>query len=187
MQPEHVCLRCPMLWPDPAQRARLVAIRDNVVARIAEAEREGWLGEVEGRWTGSVGWSPSRARPSPLSASMRAVVTIPRSPTITTSSSPERSRTPSAPEMKALGSAVLPAKTSTATGRPSGQQMRPYSTWAFAHLGVTGVAALGQWAVAALHPGTGPVIEHPAPGARCRRAKAASMSPWRALSQSMAA
>ncbi|MFE5714456.1 hypothetical protein ACFQ7J_27035 [Streptomyces sp. NPDC056501] len=37
-----------MLWPDPAQRARLVEIRDNLIARIGEAEREGWLGEVEG-------------------------------------------------------------------------------------------------------------------------------------------
>ena len=34
--------------PDPAQRARLIEIRDNLTARIAEAEREGWLGEVEG-------------------------------------------------------------------------------------------------------------------------------------------
>lgn len=45
---EHACVRCPMLWPDPAQRARLVDIRDNLQARIAEAEREGWLGEAEG-------------------------------------------------------------------------------------------------------------------------------------------
>jgi hypothetical protein len=37
-----------MLWPDPAQQARLVEIRDNLRDRIAEAEREGWLGEVEG-------------------------------------------------------------------------------------------------------------------------------------------
>lgn len=37
-----------MLWPDPAQRDRLTEIRDNLTARIAEAEREGWLGEVEG-------------------------------------------------------------------------------------------------------------------------------------------
>ncbi|MEU2586623.1 hypothetical protein ABZ612_27390 [Streptomyces avermitilis] len=37
-----------MLWPDPAQRDRLIEIRDNLRARIAEAEREGWLGEVEG-------------------------------------------------------------------------------------------------------------------------------------------
>jgi hypothetical protein len=37
-----------MLWPDPEQRARLADIRDNLTARIAEAEREGWLGEVEG-------------------------------------------------------------------------------------------------------------------------------------------
>jgi hypothetical protein len=41
-------IRCPMLWPDPAQRDRLAEIRDNLTARIAEAEREGWLGEIEG-------------------------------------------------------------------------------------------------------------------------------------------
>src|ERR1019366_4353549 len=34
---EHACVRCPMLWPDPAQRHRLVEIRDNLHARIAEA------------------------------------------------------------------------------------------------------------------------------------------------------
>lgn len=45
---EHACVRCPMLWPDPAQRDRLVEIRDNLLARIAEAERERWLGEMEG-------------------------------------------------------------------------------------------------------------------------------------------
>jgi hypothetical protein len=45
---EHACVRCSMLWPDPTQRARLLDIRDNLIDRIAEAEREGWLGEVEG-------------------------------------------------------------------------------------------------------------------------------------------
>lgn len=30
-----------MLWPDPTQRDRMVEIRDNLLARIAEAEREG--------------------------------------------------------------------------------------------------------------------------------------------------
>ena len=45
---EHACIRCPMLWPDPAQRDRLAEIRDNLIARIAEAEHKGWLGEVEG-------------------------------------------------------------------------------------------------------------------------------------------
>ena len=32
----------------PAQRTGSLEIRDNLKARIAEAEREGWLGEVEG-------------------------------------------------------------------------------------------------------------------------------------------
>jgi hypothetical protein len=45
---EHACVRCSLLRPDPAQHGRLEEIRDNLVARIAEAEREGWLGEVEG-------------------------------------------------------------------------------------------------------------------------------------------
>jgi hypothetical protein len=44
----EACVRCALLWPDPAQRDRLAEIRDNLKARIAEAEREGWLGEVEG-------------------------------------------------------------------------------------------------------------------------------------------
>lgn len=37
-----------MLRPDPAQRDRLVEIRDNLTARITEARQEGSLGEVEG-------------------------------------------------------------------------------------------------------------------------------------------
>ncbi len=45
---EHSCLRCSMHWPDPAQRPRIAEIRDNLLDRIAEAEREGWLGEIEG-------------------------------------------------------------------------------------------------------------------------------------------
>lgn len=45
---EHACVRCPMLWPDPTQRDRLVEIRDNLVARIAEAHEQRWHGEVEG-------------------------------------------------------------------------------------------------------------------------------------------
>ena len=45
---EHSCVRCPLLRVDPAQRARLEGIRDNLTARIGEAEREGWAGEAEG-------------------------------------------------------------------------------------------------------------------------------------------
>ncbi|MFG3285550.1 hypothetical protein [Streptomyces sp. NPDC048111] len=52
---EHACLRCSPLWPDPAQRSRLTDIRDNLIARIAEAEREGWLDEVEGLQVGLTG------------------------------------------------------------------------------------------------------------------------------------
>ena len=37
-----------MLRPEPAQRSRLEEIRDNLEARIIEAKREGWIGEIEG-------------------------------------------------------------------------------------------------------------------------------------------
>ena len=33
---------------DPQQRSRILEIRDNLLARIDEARREGWLGEAEG-------------------------------------------------------------------------------------------------------------------------------------------
>jgi integrase len=45
---EHSCIRCPLLRIDPAQRRRLEDIRDNLLARITEAQREGWAGEAEG-------------------------------------------------------------------------------------------------------------------------------------------
>jgi len=45
---EHACVRCPLLRPEPTQRPRLEEIRANLDARIAEAQREGWLGEIEG-------------------------------------------------------------------------------------------------------------------------------------------
>ncbi|MGA2307604.1 MAG: site-specific integrase [Acidimicrobiales bacterium] len=45
---EHSCVRCPLLRPDLAQRGRLIEIRDNLIARIAEARNHGWLGEADG-------------------------------------------------------------------------------------------------------------------------------------------
>jgi hypothetical protein len=44
----HEHIRCPLLRIDPAQRHHLEEIRDNLRARITEAEREGWTGEAEG-------------------------------------------------------------------------------------------------------------------------------------------
>ena len=42
------CVRCPLLRVDPAQQERLAGIRASLIARISEAEREGWAGEAEG-------------------------------------------------------------------------------------------------------------------------------------------
>jgi integrase len=45
---EMSCVRCPLLRIDPVQRGRLADIHGSLLARIAEAEREGWTGEAEG-------------------------------------------------------------------------------------------------------------------------------------------
>ena len=54
-----------MHWPSPAQRPRITEIHDNLIARIAEAEREGWHGEAEGlkiSLAGAATSSPDRRR-----------------------------------------------------------------------------------------------------------------------------
>ena len=45
---EMACERCSLLRIDPAQRPRLILIRDSLAARITEAGEHGWLGELEG-------------------------------------------------------------------------------------------------------------------------------------------
>jgi hypothetical protein len=76
---EHSCLRCSMHWPDPAQRPRITEIRDNLAARINEAEREGWLGEVEGLKVSLAGAEEKlaqidrRARTAPVDLGLPAV------------------------------------------------------------------------------------------------------------------
>ncbi|WP_198165593.1 site-specific integrase [Nocardia fusca] len=47
-QHEHSCLRCPMLAIDPKMLPRLDEIEEDLQARRVRAERENWLGEVEG-------------------------------------------------------------------------------------------------------------------------------------------
>ncbi|WP_319461450.1 site-specific integrase [Micromonospora sp. RTP1Z1] len=45
---EHSCIRCPVLRVDHNQRPRLIEIIRNLADRIAEAQRNGWHGEVQG-------------------------------------------------------------------------------------------------------------------------------------------
>ena len=54
---------------------------------------------------------------------MLASVTMPRSPQTTTRSIPKRRFSRSSAEGNVLSSWMLPSKTSTATGRPSGEQV----------------------------------------------------------------
>jgi hypothetical protein len=42
------CLLCPLLRPESQQRSRLVELRDNLLARIAEEREHCWLDEVDG-------------------------------------------------------------------------------------------------------------------------------------------
>ena len=56
---------------------------------------------------------------------MRAAVSMPRSPTNITRSSPKRSRSLATCGATVLGSAVEPSKTSTATGQPADVHSRP--------------------------------------------------------------
>jgi hypothetical protein len=50
-QHEFACIRCPMLRPDPTQQQRLEEIIASLGERLAEADKRGWLGEVEGLQT----------------------------------------------------------------------------------------------------------------------------------------
>jgi hypothetical protein len=49
---EHVCF-LPHALARPCQEHRLAAIRRNLIARVAEAERGGWHGETEGHSSGA--------------------------------------------------------------------------------------------------------------------------------------
>jgi hypothetical protein len=71
---EHACIRCPLLRPDPAQRPRLAEIRDNLIARIAEAQRECWAGETEGLQVSLAATDQKLAQMDEISARRRAVV-----------------------------------------------------------------------------------------------------------------
>ncbi|MER5304923.1 hypothetical protein ABT039_36405 [Streptomyces lasiicapitis] len=73
---EHACVRSSLLRPDPAQRSRLEEIRDNLVARIAEAEREGWLDEVEGLRVSLAGAKDKLAQVSALAERQSAAVQL---------------------------------------------------------------------------------------------------------------
>jgi Phage integrase family len=72
---EHACIRCPLLRPDPAQRPRLAEIRDNLLARIGEAQREGWTGEAEGLQLSLAAASQKLAQIDEITARRRVTVT----------------------------------------------------------------------------------------------------------------
>ena len=73
---EHSCLRCPLLRPDPDARQRLAQIRDNLIARIAEAEANRWLGEAEGLKVSLAGARAKLAQMDQISARRKQAVQL---------------------------------------------------------------------------------------------------------------
>ena len=73
---EHTCLRCPLLRPDPTARPRLEEIRDNLIARIAEAEPHRWHGEAEGLKVSLAGANAKLAQMDQISASRTKTVQL---------------------------------------------------------------------------------------------------------------
>ncbi|MDV7347836.1 hypothetical protein R4255_30885 [Rhodococcus oxybenzonivorans] len=73
---EHSCLRCPLLRPDPAARPRLEQIRDNLLARIAEAESRRWFGEAEGLKVSLAGARAKLAEMDQITARRHSAVTL---------------------------------------------------------------------------------------------------------------
>ncbi len=80
----EACVRCSMLWPDPDQRPRLIDIRDNLTARIAEAQREGWLGEIEGLEISLAGATDKITQIDQRSHKQRQPVVVLGNPTVRT-------------------------------------------------------------------------------------------------------
>jgi hypothetical protein len=94
---EHACIRCPLLRPDPAQRPRLAEIRDNLIARIGEAQREGWTGETEGLQISLAATEQKLAQMDQITARRRTTVThlgMPGHPPPSAASSPRRPAIP---------------------------------------------------------------------------------------------
>lgn len=89
---EHACLRCSLLRPEPAQRERLVEVRGNLIARIAEARHNGWLGEVDGLQVSLAGAREKLAQLDQLAArTTNVILGMPTFPQIAGRSTPDDS------------------------------------------------------------------------------------------------
>jgi hypothetical protein len=100
-------------------------------ARVQELRELGGFGWVTALRAPAIAGARSAVTqpnpPSSRSSCTRALVIIPRSPTITMSVSLNVFLTAWTMALNAVGSAVLPGNTRTATGRPAGSVSSPYS------------------------------------------------------------
>jgi hypothetical protein len=155
-----------------------VAARDQPFAGMIGVGELGQVGFIEQRRvssnsdSGGGPWSAATAAiagartavnqpgpPSVWGVSIRALVIIPRSPTRVSRLSPNRSRTVLTAWGNAVGSAVLPGKSSIATGRARRVGERPMLDPRGAPLTVAGVPDRGQRATLPDHPRTGQLLE----------------------------
>jgi hypothetical protein len=65
-----------LLRPDPTARPRLEQIRDNLIARITEAESHRWYGEAEGLKISLAGANAKLAQMDQISASRTKTVQL---------------------------------------------------------------------------------------------------------------
>ena len=106
-----------------------------ISARSCSPDRDSWSGPSSAISFLIAGARSAVIHPylpsSSFTASMRALVIMPRSPAMTIFLSPNSRCTVSRMTVKAAGSAVFPSKTRTATGLPSGSVSSPYSICTF--------------------------------------------------------
>ena len=105
------------------------------VPLVEQGGADGFVGDEFPDGGGAQGGDPAQSpRRGARSSRMRAEVSMPRSPTRTRRARPKRSRSLSTWVATVFGSLVLPSKTSTAMGQPSGEHSSPKTIWSLSFL-----------------------------------------------------
>ena len=109
----------------PGKSGLLISARSRSSKRPSWSEPSSTRPRMAGALKALIQSMPPRSR----RRSMRALVSMPRSPASTKRSSPKRPWSASSRSSRVAGSAVFPGKASTLRGRPSASSTRPNTTW----------------------------------------------------------
>ena len=146
--------------------AGIVGVGDlGQVVFVEQATAAGRRSSARARMAGARSEVIQPSPPTALSASMRALVIIPRSPTSTTSVSPKRSRTVGRGGDEGGRIGGVAGEDLDRDRAAFGVAGEPVFDLVLAGLAVTGVATGGERAAVSFHPRARQVIEHPAAGA----------------------